>query len=275
MRENESICHDRTQFIRSPVRLSVDTAKLADDIHSIDVLIQARGLVPTSHHWLQYALEMHLSRWKLARNPLQPINLEFHHRETMAISSNNDEVEEYENEYGDPVMDESDKNTHVRKRRAAKWSPDYDLYGQWAEEYYAEYETAELNAAKVSVSKGDVLDQFARKAAANKTVEEIQKEIEWEIKKKGLLQMGLVIGTWIIGIIIILCVIKIIVKKYFFKLFCDFCDVYRFREKTAHFVNTYEPGVYEHKNGELEYYKPTEEEFEALKETRKLMYSVA
>ncbi|GFQ87792.1 uncharacterized protein TNCT_564621 [Trichonephila clavata] len=222
---------------------------------------------------------MFQSRWihtfACKGNPLQPINpinFEFRYQETIAISSDNDE--EYENDYDDPVTAESDSNAHIRKRREAKWSPDYDLYAQWAEEYYAEYETAELNQEKALLPKGDLLEQFLSKATANKTAEQIQKDIEWEIKKKNLLETGLVIGAWIIGIIILIIIFKIIVKKYFFKFFCDFCDVYRFREKTVNFVSTYEPGVYTHKNGEQEFYKPTEEELEALKETRKLMYSV-
>ncbi|GFX80094.1 uncharacterized protein TNCV_2107401 [Trichonephila clavipes] len=99
----------------------------------------------------------------LLRNPLQPINpinFEFRYQETIAISSDNDE--EYQNDYDDRVTAESENNAHIRKRRAAQWSPDYDLYAQWAEEYYAEYETAELNQEKALLPKGDLLEQIVR-----------------------------------------------------------------------------------------------------------------
>ncbi|GBN84405.1 hypothetical protein AVEN_80343-1 [Araneus ventricosus] len=206
---------------------------------------------------------------KTSGNPLHPIHFEFHHRETLIISNNDDDVKEYDYDYDDP---KTEGNSHIRKKRAAKWSPDYDLYGQWAEEYYAQYESAELSIAEGRAPKGDLIDQLLRKAP-NKTEEELLRR-ESQKKKKAVLETGLIIGTWIVGILVVVCVVQILAKRVLFRIFCDFCDVLRFKDKTSRFLSTFEPGVYVHKNGEKEHYTPTEEELEALKEVRKLMYSV-
>ncbi|KAF8782925.1 hypothetical protein HNY73_013156 [Argiope bruennichi] len=208
----------------------------------------------------------------LSANPLHPINFEFHHRESLIISSNedDDDVKEYDYDYDDHPNTKG--NSHIRKKREAKWSPDYDLYGQWAEEYYAQYESAELSIAGDRVPKGDIIDQLLSKTP-NKTEEELLKR-ESDKKKKAALETGLIIGTWIVGILVVTCVVYVLAKRVIFRLFCDFCDVLRFKDKTSRFLSTFEPGVYVHKNGEKEHYSPTEEELEALKEVRKLMYSV-
>lgn len=59
------------------------------------------------------------------------------------------------------------------------------------------------------------------------------------------------------------------------KFTCDFCDVFSYKAKITDMVNNFVPGVYVHKDGKKEYYTPTKEEMEALRDIQKLLYSVA
>ncbi|GIY62973.1 uncharacterized protein CEXT_673171 [Caerostris extrusa] len=194
-------------------------------------------------------------------NPLKPVHFEFHHEETIAISS--DEDPEDADEYGHND-DDPEANPHVRIRRDAKWSPDYDLYGQWAEEYYAEYESAQLKAqAKLHKQTVGTIQPNSR-GNAEIPKEEAVAHLDWtghrspgscsqhctmrhqDFSQKTLLQT-------------------------FLRLFAMYTIL---KKKISDSIKDYEPGVHVRKNGEVERYTPTEEELEALREVRKLLYSV-
>ncbi|XP_015921164.3 uncharacterized protein [Parasteatoda tepidariorum] len=200
--------------------------------------------------------------------PLRPIHFEFHHKEAMSISDT-DELQEEDNDYdtGD-LMNASSKNgeNHVRERRSAKWSPDYDLYGQWAEEYYSDYESSSKDKTETK-SKVDVIEKLIEKVV-NQTTEE--SEIE-KAQKRKLIEKSIMYTTWIVGSLVVSCCLFICGRRCLFMFLCDFCDPPRYKNKLTKMLMKYEPGVYAHKNGYIENYIPLEEEKEALAELVKLL----
>ncbi|GFT72066.1 hypothetical protein NPIL_39951 [Nephila pilipes] len=64
-------------------RTGLLVAKLADTIHSIDILTQTRILMPTSYKWQQHVVEMRLLHYRICggRNKLMPIGTSFVQRQ--------------------------------------------------------------------------------------------------------------------------------------------------------------------------------------------------
>ncbi|KAG8194227.1 hypothetical protein JTE90_024558 [Oedothorax gibbosus] len=196
--------------------------------------------------------------------PSKITNFEFKHEETFALSDADGQDYDY-----DAAADDADL-PHVRKRRSAQWAPDYDLYSRWAEEYY-EDESLDKSAGAAEKPKEDLLDRLMSR---NRTEEELQSEREWHMKKKDRIMKAVLYGCWALGVLILTCVFRVYLKRLLGICGCDFCDVFRFRRKMRRVVGNFTPGVYVHENGEKEYYPPTEEEIKALKDMRKLLFSL-
>ncbi|XP_054706755.1 uncharacterized protein LOC129216565 [Uloborus diversus] len=165
----------------------------------------------------------------------------------------------------------NEENKHVRKRRSVKWAPDYDLYEQWAAEYYSQYESPDNNPEAILKGPETLLDKLV---GHNKTEEELESERQAAAEKKEFILRSFQVFTWIFCGLIIYCCIRNLIRKILDKICCDFCRVFSFKKKITKLVNNFVPGVYIHKNGKKEFYFPTEEEMEALKEIQKLLYSV-
>ncbi|XP_023222891.1 uncharacterized protein LOC111624306 [Centruroides sculpturatus] len=170
-------------------------------------------------------------------------------------------VSYYKKVFHSNFTNDNDKLLNVRSKRSVEWSPEYQMYEEWAKEYYQSHATPIVVVPDKPDSK-DILEKFFELQRNATTMDRFRQSNFFNYTLTGM--------AVIAGVFFVCFLLHKIVKLVTRKKFRQDQNSRIFLEEAERFLNVYQSGLCV-EEGKKRRYEPSQEEEEAYLHAKRMV----
>ncbi|XP_067140500.1 uncharacterized protein [Centruroides vittatus] len=170
-------------------------------------------------------------------------------------------VSYYKEDFHSNLTDGKDELLNVRSKRSVEWFPEYQMYEEWAKEYYQSHATPIVVVPDKSDSKKDILEKFFELQRNATTMDRFRQSNFFNYTLTGM--------AVIAGVFFVCYLLQKIVNLVTRKGFRQDRNSRIFLEEAERFLNVYQSGL-RVEDGKRRY-EPSHEEEEAYLHAKRMV----